>query len=171
MSIIADVLQSYRHPREVIRRKLDQGTREDRALAMVMAASGLNFVSQWPGLARAAHFGRLDAEAKGVPLDQVAGLDARIGGALLATVFLLPLLAYAVAAVSHVIAGYIGGKGTHYGARLALFWSLLAIVPLLLLHGLVAGFIGAGPAQFAIGFAVFAVFLYLWGSAMGEVER
>ena len=159
MAITTDILHSYRHPRTVIRRKLAQGVREDRALAMLMAACGLNFVSQWPALARAAHF------------DPSRPLDARIGGALLATVFLLPLIAYAVAGLSHLAARALGGQGSHYGARLALFWSLLAIVPVLLLHGLVGGLIGSGPARTAVGLGVLAAFLYLWGNALIEAER
>ncbi|MGB8815222.1 MAG: YIP1 family protein [Paracoccaceae bacterium] len=159
MAISTDILESYRRPRAVIRRKLDAGPREDRALATLIAACALNFISQWPGLARAAYF------------DPSRPLDARIGGALLGTVFLLPLVAYAIAGLSHLAAKALGGQGSAYGARLALFWSLLAITPLLLLNGLVAGFIGAGPARISVAVAVFAAFVYLWINALIEVER
>ncbi|MDP4031916.1 MAG: YIP1 family protein [Pseudorhodobacter sp.] len=158
MAVSSDILASYRHPRAVLRRKLDQGVREDRALAVLLAACVLNFVAQWPGLARAAHF------------DPTQPLEARIGGALLATVFLLPLIAYAVAAISHLLARVFGGSGSFYGARLALFWSMLAIAPLLLLHGLVRGFIGAGPAQVLMAVLVLVGFLYLWLNALIEAE-
>lgn len=158
MSVTADILESWRHPRRVIRRKLDLGVREDRALATLMAACVLNFVSQLPALARAAHF------APETPL------DARIGGALLGTVFLLPLVVYLIAAVSHLVARAMGGQGTGFGARLALFWAMLAISPLLLLNGLVAGLIGAGPALWGVGVAVLAGFLYLWIAGLIEAE-
>ncbi|MDZ4095891.1 MAG: YIP1 family protein [Paracoccaceae bacterium] len=159
MTITGDILESYRRPRVVIARKLAAGPREDRALAVLMAACGLMFVGQWPGLARAAH------------LDPAIPLDARIGGALLGTVFLLPPLAYALAGVSHLLARGLGGKGSHFGARLALFWSLLAISPLMLLQGLIGGFIGSGPGFTVLGLGVLAAFLYLWINGLIEVER
>ncbi len=77
-----------------------------------------------------------------------------MGGALMATLFLLPPLAYALAAISHLVARALGGRGTGYGARMALFWSLLAVSPLMLLQGLVRGFLGEGPALTATGLVV-----------------
>ena len=132
MTVSTDMLATWRRPREILRAKLAQGQRDDRALATLMAACLLMFVAQWPGLSRAAH------------LDPSIPLDARIAGALMATIFLLPPIMYAIAAVSHLVARAFGGKGSFYGARLALFWALLCIAPLMLFHGLVAGFIGQG---------------------------
>ena len=40
----------------------------------------------------------------------------------------------------------MGGQGSAYGARLAVFWALLSSAPLVLLNGLVAGFIAARVA-------------------------
>lgn len=159
MAIIGDILASYRHPRAVIRAKLAAGVREDRALAALFGACGLIFVAQWPGLARAAY------------IDPSIPLEARLTGALLGAVFLLPLFAYALAALSHLLARGFGGKGTFFAARLALFWSLLAISPLMLLQGLVGGFMGAGPAFTTLGLGVLAAFVYLWVNAMIEAER
>lgn len=159
MAITTDILASYRHPRAVIRAKLAAGVREDRALAALFGACGLIFVAQWPGLARAAY------------IDPSIPLEARLTGALLGAVFLLPLFAYALAAFSHLLARGFGGKGTFFAARLALFWSLLAISPLMLLQGLVAGFVGAGAAFTALGLGVLAAFVYLWVNAMIEAER
>ena len=69
---------------------------EGRALATLIGACLLIFVAQWPGLARAAY------------VDPAIPLDARMGGALLGTLFLLPPIAYAVAALSHLVRGFIG---------------------------------------------------------------
>ena len=63
MTITTDILRSWRHPRAVIREKLRAGDREDRALAVLMGASLLLFVAQWPGLSRAAF------QDPSVPLD------------------------------------------------------------------------------------------------------
>ena len=124
-----------------------------------MAACALIFVSQWPALARMAHH------------DPAIPLDARLGGALMGTLFLLPLFAYALAALSHLAARALGGRGSHHGARLALFWALLAISPLMLLQGLARGLAGPGPAQTALGVAVLVCFLAVWASGLIEAER
>ncbi|MFN3641877.1 MAG: YIP1 family protein [Gemmobacter sp.] len=159
MSVTARILATWRDPRGVMRAHLAAGPREDRALAVLFGACLLIFVAQWPGLSRAAH------------LDPAVPLDARIGGALMGTVFLVPLLAYAVAAASHLAARAMGGRGSWFGARMALFWSLLAVSPLMLLQGLVAGFLGPGLAATLVGVAVLAGFLFLWLSALAEAER
>jgi hypothetical protein len=158
MGLLADIAASYRRPRGVLRRLAAGPEREDRALALLMAAAALIFLSQWPRAARAAH------------LDPSAPLDARLVGALLASVFLLPLLAYGVAAVSHVAARMLGGRGSGFGARLALFWALLATAPLMLLHGLLAGFAGPGPVAWLFGLLVFGAFLWIWLSGLWEME-
>ena len=159
MPVSTDILEIYVRPRQVFRRKLDGGTDEGRALATLIGACLLIFVAQWPGLARAAH------------VDPAIPLDARLGGALLGTLFLLPLIAYAVAALSHLAARAFGGTGSFFSARLALFWSLLAVSPLMLLQGLVRGFIGPGPALTLVGLAVLATFLMFWVTSLFESER
>lgn len=158
MPITTDIVESYRRPRAVVRRRLGGGENEGAALATLLAACLLIFISQLPGLARAAH------------LDPSVPLDARMGGALMATFFLVPLLAYAVAGVSRLVARAFGGKGTGYGARIALFWSLLAVSPLMLLQGLVRGFLGEGPALTATGVVVALAFLGFWITSLIEAE-
>ncbi len=158
MSVLADMLASLRNPRPVVRRLLAAGRREDRALAILMAAAALIFVSQWPRAARQAH------------LDPSMPLDGRLSGALLSSVFLLPLLAYGVAALSHLFARVLGGRGTGFGARIALFWALLVSAPLMLAQGLVAGLAGPGIWQTAAGTAVFAAFLWVWLAGLWAAE-
>lgn len=158
MAITTDIVESYRRPRAVLRRLLDGGT-EGRALAVLMGACLLMFVALWPGAARDAH------------VNPDIPLDARMGGALMGTVFLVPLLAYGLAAASHLVARAFGGRGTPLGARLALFWSLLAVSPLMLFQGLVRGMIGPGPALTLVGLAVLAAFVFLWINALIEAER
>ncbi len=159
MTVTTDILRSWRHPRTVIREKLAAGEREDRALAVLMGASLLLFVAQWPSLSRAAF------------LDPTTPLEARLGGALLACLFILPLLAYGIAAISHLIAKAMGGKGSGFGARLALFWAMLAIAPAMLLQGLTAGFIGTSPVLMLVQFIVLIGFLWMWLSMLIQVER
>ena len=138
MSALRDMAATYRGPGRVLSRMLAAGQREDRALAVLMAACALIFVAQWPRLARQAYLTGTD-------------LNPLLGSTLLAWIFMAPLALYMLAALAHLVARVLGGKGTFYGARLALFWALFASVPLLLLHGLVAGFIGPGPQLAMVG--------------------
>ena len=158
MAVTSDIVALWRKPRSTFRAKLAEGVREDRAIAVLLAACGLSFVAQWPALARAAH------------LHPDVPLEARMAGALLGTVFLLPLLAYALAGVSHLLARAFGGRGSFYGARLALFWALLAAAPGALFYGLIAGLLGNGAGAPLAGVLVFAGFLWLWLSMLVEAE-
>ncbi|MEM9709694.1 MAG: YIP1 family protein [Pseudomonadota bacterium] len=158
MSVARDIIRTYFAPRETLRRKIGAGAREDRALATLFGACILIFIAQWPGLAREAH------------LNEGSELDMLMGAALFGWVFVAPLLLYALAAFSHILARIFGGQGTWFRARMALFWALLAASPLWLLHGLVKGFIGPGAALQAVGFLALGAFLVFWGTGLWEAE-
>jgi hypothetical protein len=159
LAVSTDIMRTYRAPRQVLREKLARGAREDRALATLMGACFLIFVSRWPVASREAF------------LDPSVPLEARIGSYLQGIMFFWPLLAYAIAALSHLIAKVFGGRGSWFGARLALFWALLAASPLWLLNGLVEGLIGPGPALSLVGPIAFGAFLVFWGAGLWEAER
>lgn len=158
MPVTTDIVATYRGPGRVVRRLLDMGPREDRALAFVMAFCVIGFIAQMPSLARKAHL-------------EGSELNMLMGGALMGSVFILPLIFYLVAWISYLAARVFGGKGTSYGARLALFWALLASAPLVLLNGLVAGFIGPGPTQSLIGLLWVAIFVWFWFSGLRQTQR
>lgn len=158
MAVTADIAATYRGPGRVMQRLLSMGEREDRALAFVMAACVLVFIAQLPRLSREAHLTGQE-------------LNMLLGGTLLAWVMIAPLLLYVVAAISHAIAKLLGGKGSWYGARVALFWALLASTPLLLLHGLVAGMVGRGPALDAVGLVWVVVFSWFWVGGLLQAEK
>lgn len=157
MPLTSDITATYRGPRRTMRRILGRGTREDRALACLMAGCVLAFVSQWPVLARQAHL-------------TDAPLPPMLGGALMGWIFIAPLFFYALAAVSRIIARLLGGQGDWFGARMALFWAWLAAAPVLLLYGLVRGFIGDGPAQLVTGALWCLLFVWFWLSSLIEAE-
>ncbi|WP_375552563.1 YIP1 family protein [Rhodophyticola porphyridii] len=159
MAVTTDIVQSWRRPRRVIRRLLDMGRREDRALVYLILACLLIFVAQWP---------RLQREAILMP---ERPLDALIGAALFGWLFIAPLLFYAIGMLSHLVARMLGGKGTGYSARLALFWSLLATSPAFLFYGMVAGFIGPGPGQTMVGAGLLLAFVVIWGMTLIEAEQ
>ncbi|WP_306132185.1 YIP1 family protein [Roseivivax marinus] len=158
MSVATNIVATYRRPGAVVRRLLADGPREDRALAMLMGACTLTFVSQWPVLSRQAH---LNGEE----------LNPMLGGALFGWLFVAPLLFYALAAIGHGVARLLGGKGTWGAARIALFWSFLASTPLILLNGLTAGLVGTGPALSLVGLAWCAAFLWFWIAGMIVAEE
>ena len=157
MSVSREIVATYRGPGRVVRRLLGAAPNEGRALAILMAACVVVFVAQWPRLSREAHL--TDQE-----------LNPLLGGALLGWVFIAPLFFYLLAWVSHMLSKLAGGRGTGYGARVALFWAFLAGSPILLLWGLVAGFIGAGPGLNLVGIVWIAVFLWFWIAGLREAE-
>ncbi|WP_170381108.1 YIP1 family protein [Ruegeria atlantica] len=157
MPLTSDIVATYRGPGRVVRRLLDLGEREDRALIFVMGFCVVAFVAQLPSLARRAHLEGLE-------------LNMLMGGALLGTVIILPLFFYLLAFVSYGAARLAGGRGSAYGARLALFWALLSSTPLVLLNGLVAGFIGPGPALTFVGLIWLGVFIWFWLAGLKQTQ-
>ncbi|MCR8723711.1 YIP1 family protein [Frigidibacter sp. ROC022] len=158
MSVTGDIWESWRAPRRVLRRLLAQGQREDRVLVYLLVGCGLIYVSSWPGLAQAAR------------LDPSVPLEARLGGGMLAWLALIPLAAYVLAAVSHLLARALGGQGSFYGARLALFWALLAASPAWLAQAALGAVAPGAVARIAAALAL-AGFLWLWLTALLEAER
>ncbi|QBF31809.1 YIP1 family protein [Thalassococcus sp. S3] len=158
MPVTRDITATYRGPGRVMNRLLSMGPREDRALAILMGGCVLVFIAQLPRLSREAHLTGQE-------------LNMLMGGALMAWIFVAPLLLYILAGLSHLVARLLGGQGDWYGARLALFWALLASSPLLLLHGVVAGFVGPGAAQQGVGLGWLIVFLWFWFACLRAAER
>ncbi|MBI1418176.1 MAG: hypothetical protein GC146_13220 [Limimaricola sp.] len=164
MAVTADIVRSWRTPRAVMRDLLAMGRREDRAIAYVMFACGLVFVAQIPRLLR------ISAAGQGAT-DGSADFDMLMGTTLFVWLFLMPLVFYGIAALSHLIARLFGGKGSWFGARLALFWALLSCAPLLLVQGLAVGL--AGPQAVVtqvVGAAWLVLFLVIWGMSLREAE-
>lgn len=157
MSLIGDILRSYRAPRAVMRKHLEGGRREDRALAWLLGACLLIFVSQWPRLARQAH------------LDDQIPLGGLMAGALFGWMFLAPLIFYGLAGLVHLGRRMAGqGGGGSYVSRLVTFWSLLAVAPLWMLHGLLAGVLGPGEVTMLVGLGVLVAYAVLVAAGLRE---
>jgi hypothetical protein len=159
MSVTLDIARAWSAPRRLIRSKLDKAPREDRALAVMMGAGVMVFVAQWPVARRAAIY------------DPSVPLDARLGGALIACVFILPLIAYVLALISAGVARLLGGRGTGYGARLALFWAFLAVAPVMLIQGMMTGFLGHSGIVTAVQIIAGAGFLWIWIQMLIEAAQ
>jgi len=158
MGVATDMLRAYVAPRAVFRARLGPAPREDRALVVLMAACLLIFVAQWPRLQR-------EAMETGQEFQMLAG------GALLGWLFFVPLAAYVIGTVTHMVAKPLGGSGTTYSARFALFWALLVASPLWLLWGLMAGFIGPGTQLTIVGGIALAAFVVHWSLNLWVAER
>ena len=159
MSVTRDIFQSYIRPRRVMRRHLARGVSEGRVFVFLVAACLLIFIAQWPRLSREAH------------LDSTVPLEGLMVAAIWAWGFVAPLMFYGVAGISYLLVKIVGGKGTGLGARLALFWTLLVLVPLWLLYGLVAGFVGAGVQLDVVGAVLLLAFFWIWISSLIETQR
>ncbi|MDE0983147.1 MAG: hypothetical protein OSA52_00630 [Yoonia sp.] len=164
MAVTTDIMRTWRGPRAVMRDLLDQGQREDRALAYLMAACIVIFIAQWPRLSRlAAGFDGTGAEAP--------ELSRLIAYEFLGWLMVWPLMFYVIAAVAHVAAKVFGGQGDWYSARLALFWALLATTPMALLYGLMAGFLGPVTGANLVGALWLLSFIVIWFSCQREAGR
>ena len=148
--IVPRILASWRRPGRVVRGL--SPVPEGALLAILMAAMLVFLIAQAPGHARAA------VEDPSIPL------GGRMAGAVMAVIFLWPLIAYAVAALSGFLAGLAGLRIAPADARLALFWALFAVAPATLLSGLVAGLIGPGAALNVTSVVTGLGFLFIWGA-------
>lgn len=158
MPVTTDIVATYRGPRRVVRRLLDMGPREDRAFILLIAACVILFVAQAPWQARLAHF------------DSSVPVEARLYWSGFFWVLIMPLVFYLVAFLTHGVARLLGATGTGFGARIALFWALLAASPISLLSGLLAGFVGAGVGLKLVGLLWVGVFGWFWLSGLYEAE-
>lgn len=158
MSATQTILRSYRAPREVALSHKDAD--ESLALTWLVVACLLFFIARLPGLARIAHFS--GDETPFAPLAL---------GTFFGTIFLAPVVFFALAGLSHLVAKVFGGSGSYRRARIALFWALLAVTPVVLLQGAVKGMIGDGPALMATSLVAFGAFLYIWLNGLIALEK
>jgi ABC-type uncharacterized transport system permease subunit len=157
MSLTTDMAATWLRPRDVLRRHLARGRSEAFAFTLLLVFLILAFIGQWPIAAR-------DAFLAGEP-----SATPRILALAYGVLILIPV-AYAVAALSRLVGMAVGGQGTWYAARIALFWALAATGPILLLQGLVGGMIGPGPALSAVTWLGGLAFLWLWLTLLHEAE-
>jgi hypothetical protein len=151
------VLQSWWAPREVVRGLSDMPERVK--LVVLMTAMLIFLIAQGPQNARLAQ------------IDPEIPFDARMGGSLLAVMFLMPLLAFGLASLLAGLARLTPWRLAAEDSRLALFWALLAVAPAMLLTGLVSGLIGQGVALTICQFVTGIGFLTIWGAGIAALAR
>lgn len=151
------VMQSWWAPRRVV-----WGLRampERVKLVVLMAAMLVFLIAQAPANARAAY------------LDPSIPLGARMAGSLLAVMFLMPVLVYALAGMVSALSRLTPWRLSHEDSRLALFWALLAVSPAMLLSGLVGGLIGPGTPLVLTQALAGIGFLVIWGAGMSALAE
>lgn len=153
--ILPRVLESWVAPRRVVRGL--RGMPESALIVLLLAAMAIFLLAQAPGHARAA------------ALDPVVPLGARMGGAVLAVMFVMPLVAYAVAQAVAWLSLLLPWRIAPGDSRLALFWALLAVAPAMLLAGLTAGLVGPGPALSLTRAVAGLGFLGIWGGGLAAL--
>jgi len=158
MSVIRNIYDSYRRPATVYQSFVTDHFEEKTALGFLAGGCLLACISRWPTAARDAYLS-----------DQA--LDMLLGAALFAWIFIAPLLFYALAGVLTLLL-FIGGlRDIGLPLRLSLFWSFLAAAPLMLIYGLVSGFLGRGVLTNLIGVLWLGVFLWFLVCAFRALSR
>lgn len=163
VSASAEILRTYRAPRAVMRRLIDALGRDERPearlLVYLLAGCFIVFVGQVPGLAGQA------------PAPDGPPREALLGITFFAWLFVWPLFFYALAALAHLAARALGAGGSFLAARAALFWTLLAVSPLMLLRGVVQAFYGPGSALMVADGVVGLAFCCLWVISLREAGK
>lgn len=152
-----DIVGTYRFPVKTLRRMAAQPVSERRLLAWVMGASVIAFVVTLP---------RLIAVYQPSDAEPLAGFVAnRIVGSLI----FAPLFMYLLAALSHLTARMLGGKGDWQNGRLALFWTLFAVQPVLLVTEILKYLAPNATLITATNLLSMLVFIGLWLAAIRAV--
>ncbi len=147
MALSTQILRSYRAPRSVLRALLAQDRHEGRALFYLMLACALIFLAQWP---------RLQRLAQG---DGAVPFEGLMAGALFGWLFVAPILFYGLGALMALVLRLVRPSLSAFGVRLALFWALLAVSPLVLVQSALVSLAGPGVLALVSGLAVLAAFV------------
>jgi hypothetical protein len=89
-----------------------------------------------------------------------------LAASLLAWLLIAPLLLYTLALFVYFFHKVLGGGKSSAQVRMGLFWSFFAASPVMMLLGIVKGFLGSGTAENIIGFAWLVMLAYFIFSAV-----
>ena len=87
-------------------------------------------------------------------------LQTSLAASLLAWLLIAPLLLYILALIVYFFHKVFKGCKSSAQIRTGLFWSFLAATPIMMLFGLVKGFLGEGTAESIVGFFWFMFLSY-----------
>ena len=138
-----------------MKRYLEDGIREEQTLFFAILFGLLSFLSLLPALAKHAF---LTNES----------LSALAVAQFISSVLMMPLWMYGIAAVSHLILKYFGGKGDYIGARRALFWAALVTTPAILLTSIAEAYFSEISTILSV--ITTMIFVWQWVSNLKELE-
>jgi hypothetical protein len=158
----------------VVREHIARGPGEGRAFGLLMIGSFLVVLAQLPSLSRDAAAAALGEPvttplARSLP-PEFRTMDVMGAYTIVPWLVIAPLVFYALALLAHLLSRALGGRGTSFGARVALFWSWLAASPLALLTGLMAALAGPEAANIT-GILWIVVFIGFWALAQREAGQ
>jgi hypothetical protein len=159
------VLAAYPDFRAAMARRLADPPREARLVGWAFLAGLIGFVAGLPSVGPQA-----------ATLDTPDAMTAVLAGRLFAALFVFPLMLYLVAALSHLVARAFGGRGSFGSARLALFWAVIAALPILVASGVATALLrlaGGGMAAALAGLVSTLsalAFAWIWGASLAEAE-
>ncbi len=159
MQLFADIVQTYRDPRVVMARKMKQGLGEERLLGYLLIACLISFFLRIPEL---------------VLLGEGAGTEkmaAQIGAAFATSMIFGPLFFYGLAGGSGLVLRAIGRIFTWKDVRLALFWCLFALQPVVFVVILLKTFVGAPLVGSLFSTAVALGFTAVWLLSLSTISR
>ena len=157
MPVAAEVVRAYFEPRRSARRMLMRTDSEGKAFALVFTGCVILFLAQLPDLVG-------PGASTGTQPSLTALATARVIGALL----LAPLVFYAVAGVSGLVARLLGRSIGWRHARVSLFWAVLAVSPAAMLLALARNFLGGSILVDSFPWILMALFLLFWVCGLVE---
>ena len=157
MPVAVEIFRAYFEPRCSARRMLLRTDSEGKAFALVFAGCIFLFLAQLAELVK-------PGASSGMHPSLTALATARLIGALL----LAPLVFYAVAGISGLIARLLGRSIGWRHARVSLFWAVLAVSPAAMLSAIADGFLGGGILVNTFPWILMTLFLLFWTCGLVE---
>jgi len=159
---VADIVGAYGGLRASMRNQMDRGNDEPRLMAYLAFGCFVIFLSFLPRL--------LATDLSGTDQSIAAGITVWF----FSVMFFLPLMLYAVAAISHLIAKAFGAKGSQHNARHAIAWMLVVLSPVLIVKAMLGSVFISLDMPMAIdvlnALLAFAI-LRIWGAFLAESEN
>jgi len=160
MTVTREILRAYRGFGASMQRQIDSNPGEERLLVYLVMACFLYFIARVPELLK------LSAAAA---TEEVSGMALFITN-LVGSFFFAPLMFYALAALSRIVANLFGGQGNGAKSRLALFWALLLVAPLALISTTIQTAIPVEILAETLSLLMFLLFSFVWASTLSVAE-
>jgi len=158
--MLKDIARTWVNAAGVLEEKSWKPVHENHLLGYLLMALLVSFALRFPALTR------MHAElGTGEPL------EAFIAANLVSTMLFGALAAYLLAALSHLTARAVGGRGSWQQARLALFWCMVAFLPFGVLIAILDIFAVPDLVDKGVRLIVILLFFNAWIRGLAVLER